>query len=159
MADREDEENQSFRVKDQRRFNPDGSVREGSSEPEKSPPSPSMEGKAADSVAGAAQEADQGNPPPAFEEPPEEGASQALPADFPTLILSLASSAQISLGIVPHPGTGQLEKSILQAKHAIDMLGVLEEKTRGNLSQEEEQLLKAILGDLRMRFVELSKEG
>lgn len=142
MSSEESKENQGFKVSDHRRFNPDGSIKGGeSAAPEAPEEAPELEKE----------------PPRA--PPKEEAASESLPADFPTLVLSLASSAQMALGVVPHPVTGKTQKNFLQAKHAIDLLGVLQEKTRGNLSQEEEQLLQALLTDLRMRFLEVKKEG
>jgi hypothetical protein len=61
------------------------------------------------------------------------------------------------LGQAPHPETGSVEKSLPMARQTIDLIGMLEEKTRGNLSGEEERLVTQILFDLRMRYVELSK--
>jgi hypothetical protein len=82
----------------------------------------------------------------------------ALPrVDFSTFILSLSHSALMHLGQAPHPETGSVEKSLPMARQTIDLIGMLEEKTRGNLSGEEERLVTQILFDLRMRYVELSK--
>ena len=77
--------------------------------------------------------------------------------DFPTFILSLASSAQISLGVVANPITGKQESNIAHAKQTIDIIGMLEEKTNNNLSAEESGLLKQVLFQLRMQYVEISK--
>ena len=77
--------------------------------------------------------------------------------DFSTFILSLSHSALMHLGQAPHPETGSVEKSLPMARQTIDLIGMLEEKTRGNLSGEEERLVTQILFDLRMRYVELSK--
>jgi hypothetical protein len=78
-------------------------------------------------------------------------------ADFLTLVASLASQASIHLGLVPHPlKKGQIEKDLAQARFAIDMIGVLETKTRGNLDDEEKRVLERVLADLRMRYVEAS---
>ena len=77
--------------------------------------------------------------------------------DFSTFILSLSHSALMHLGQAPHPETGSVEKSLPMARQTIDLIGMLEEKTRGNLSGEEERLVSQILYDLRMRYVELSK--
>jgi uncharacterized protein DUF1844 len=82
----------------------------------------------------------------------------ALPkVDFSTFVLSLSHSALMHLGQAPHPETGTLETSLPLARQTIDLLGMLEEKTKGNLSGDEERLLTQILFDLRMRFVEVSK--
>jgi len=75
------------------------------------------------------------------------------PVDFTQFVLSLGSSAMLQLGEAPHPADGQYHTDIEGARQTIDILGMLEEKTRGNLNREEENLLKNILADLRIRFV------
>ena len=75
------------------------------------------------------------------------------PADFSTLILSLSTSALVHLGVVANPDGSASPKNLGLAKHTIDLLALLEHKTRGNLTGEEEQLLNQVLYDLRMRFV------
>ncbi|MGD0675978.1 MAG: DUF1844 domain-containing protein [Polyangiaceae bacterium] len=85
-------------------------------------------------------------------------AEEALPRiDFSTFILSLSHSALMNLGEAPDPETGQLETNLPLARQTIDLIAMLEERTRGNLSGEEERLLGQILFDLRMRYVELTK--
>jgi hypothetical protein len=80
------------------------------------------------------------------------------PIDFYTFVLSLGSSAFVHLGDAPHPETGApAEPDLLLAKQAIDILAMLEEKTKGNLTSEEEKFLETLLTDLRIRFVEKSK--
>jgi Domain of unknown function (DUF1844) len=85
----------------------------------------------------------------------EETAEQAqLPEiNFPTFIFSLNSSVLVHLGALDDPGTGKKEKNLPLAKQTIDILGILEEKTKGNLSKDEENLLKNILHDLRLMYV------
>ncbi len=78
----------------------------------------------------------------------------SLPAiNFSTFIFSLNSSALVLLGAVEDPATGKKEKNIPMAKQTIDIIGMLEEKTKGNLTIDEENLLKNILHDLRILFV------
>ena len=72
---------------------------------------------------------------------------------FPTFILSLNASALMHLGAIEDPETGRPSKNLPMAKQTIDILSMLEEKTRGNLSKEEENMLKNILYDLRIAFV------
>jgi hypothetical protein len=93
-------------------------------------------------------------------EPPPPPERTPLPqADFAAIVLSFASSAFFHLGLVPHPETGQPgDKSLPLARHAIDLLALLEVKTKGNLSAEEAQLLGSLLTELRVRFVESSKQ-
>lgn len=79
--------------------------------------------------------------------------------DFTTFCISLGSSAFVHLGEVPHPESQVLAPDLLLAKQTIDILGMLREKTRGNLTPEEDKLLEHLLLDLRLRFVEKSKEA
>lgn len=86
------------------------------------------------------------------------GAENLPPADFMSLLLSLGTSTLYHLGQVDDPqGEGRSEVNLPLARHAIGTLEVLQEKTQGNLSDEESGLLTSLLTDLRMRFVEASK--
>jgi hypothetical protein len=77
-----------------------------------------------------------------------------LPAiTFSSLLFSLSSSAFVNLGAIPDPNTGKVEKNLALAKQTIDLLGLLREKTRNNLAQEEETLFDHLLYDLRMSYV------
>jgi hypothetical protein len=73
--------------------------------------------------------------------------------NFSNFIFSLSTSALIQLGEIPDPVNNQKSKNLAMAKQTIDMLGMLQEKTKGNLTDDEENLIKNILYDLRMRFV------
>lgn len=75
---------------------------------------------------------------------------------FSTFIFSLNSSALVHLGLLEDPSLGAKTKNLIVAKQTIDILGMLEEKTRGNLETDEEHLLKNILHDLRMMYVKES---
>lgn len=83
----------------------------------------------------------------------------ALPAvDFSTFVLSLAHSALVHLGVAPDPATGKEHPPNLPlARQTIDLVSLLADKTRGNLSGEEERLLEQLLYDLRLRYVEVAK--
>lgn len=89
------------------------------------------------------------------EEAKEEGKrTTPLPeVNFSSFLLSLSSSALLHLGEVPDPQSGEKQKDLALAKHSIDIIGLLKEKTKGNLTQDEEKLLDHLLYDLRMRFV------
>lgn len=84
---------------------------------------------------------------------------QGLPAEagFQDLVSLLVTQALVYLGAFPDPKTGQAMVSLEYAKLHIDMLGVLEEKTKGNLSEPEAKLLNRAVGELRMEFVEVAK--
>ncbi len=74
--------------------------------------------------------------------------------DFYTFVLSLASSAFVHLGDAPHPETGEpMPANVPLAKQTIDILAMLREKTKGNLTPEEEKFMENLLTDLRLRYV------
>lgn len=73
--------------------------------------------------------------------------------DFGTFVMSLASSALVHLGEVPHPDRAGVEPNLPLAKQTLDILGMLREKTRGNLTKEESELLDQLLYDLRLKYV------
>jgi hypothetical protein len=77
--------------------------------------------------------------------------------DFPTLIMSFASAAMISMGKIPDPATGQISKTLPLAQQNISIISLLKEKTKGNLSKEEEALIENILYELRLSYVEAKK--
>ena len=87
-------------------------------------------------------------------------APQALgPIDFSTHVLSLASSAMIALGRMPAPDGQPHPLDIETAKHLIDVLGMLEQKTKGNLDEAEAKLLASLIYDLRVAYVDARAKG
>ena len=88
------------------------------------------------------------------QEPDAEGLPRAR---FDLFVSGLAMEALIAMGDMPHPATRKQATNLPQAKYLIDLLGVLEEKTKGNLAVEEGKLLKDALYQLRMRY--LAKAG
>lgn len=89
---------------------------------------------------------------------PEHAERVALgPIDFSTHVLSLASSAMCALGAMPAPGGETMELDLESAHHLIDVLGMLEQKTRGNLDESEQKLLQSLLYDLRVAYVDAQK--
>ncbi len=96
------------------------------------------------------------------EEPPtkKELADQDIPLpeiNFTNFLLSLSTSVLIQLGEVQDPMTTQVEKNLPIAKQTIDLLGMLREKTKGNLTPDEEKLFENLLYDLRMRYVRATR--
>ncbi|HEV8324887.1 MAG TPA: DUF1844 domain-containing protein [Myxococcota bacterium] len=148
-----------FKVADRRRFAPDGTpLGEDAAAPE-ARPAPGTR-----SVKDEAPEAR-----PATEAKPAPGAKAAAgarrakdaapghrtlaPIDFGTLILSLGTSALIHMGEAGEPGEEAPRPNLTLAQQSIDLLAVLQDKTKGNLTPEEEELLRSLLYDLRMKFV------
>lgn len=111
--------------------------------------------------------ADSGNPPPhdlpheeaaraaqAGEGGPDRGDPLRMPRPtFSTFVLSLASSALVQLGEVPDPATGETREDIALAKQSIDILSMLQDKTKNGLDNEESRLIEGLLYELRMKFV------
>jgi hypothetical protein len=78
------------------------------------------------------------------------------PASFINFLMSIASNAAAALGMMEHPVTGQRTVDPELAKHWIDVLGMLQQKTKGNLAPQEKQIFEGLLADLRMQYVSLS---
>lgn len=102
---------------------------------------------------------------PRAEEPqrqrPEPGAGPQRdlpPADLTMLVNMLVTNAMVFLGQIPAPGSQQYMRNLPQAQHMIDLLMVLREKTRGNLTQDEEQMLQELLPQLQMAYVSVSRQ-
>jgi hypothetical protein len=163
-----DEQQPTFKVVDRRPFNPDGTPRELS-------PEERAENARAESAATVTPELQSATPrpapppesPAAPEPQPQRPASRPErvhaggdplddPASFLSLIMSLASNAASSLGMMPHPVTGESGVDLKTAKHWIDVLGMLEQKTHGNLDEQEAQVVESLLADLRMQYVSFS---
>jgi hypothetical protein len=93
------------------------------------------------------------------EEKKKEKAFTPLPEiSFSSFILSISSSALLHLGEIADPQSGEKKKDLTLAKQSVDIIALLKEKTKGNLTEEEEKLLKHLLYDLRMRFVQASEK-
>jgi uncharacterized protein DUF1844 len=176
------EEQPSYKVTDRRLFNPDGTPREVPEDerpevkPEPPQPSPAEPSGAAVEPAARSETA---SPQPSAEASPqqedqpagrgEEASSSGAesgeegelpgaddPASFASFMMSIASNAASSLGMMEHPVTHKREVDLELGKHWIDVLGMLQQKTRGNLLPQEQQVLEGLLADLRMQYVSLT---
>ena len=155
----------SFKVADRRKFNPDGTLKEGVTL-EPTAPAEAIEGteSATGAVAGTKTDAaatDAETAPADAAATEEEDLDDADvpgaedPASFVNFLSTLVTNAAASLGAVPHPATGQRTVDLETGKYWLDVLGMLREKTAGNLHPQESRLLEGILGDLRMQYVQL----
>jgi Domain of unknown function (DUF1844) len=81
------------------------------------------------------------------------------PASLELLVSSLVTEALIALGQVPHPATGKASLRRHQAKYLIDTIEMLHQKTKGNVTPEEERFFEQLLHQLRMAFVSLTMPG
>lgn len=159
------EEQPTFKVTDRRLFNPDGSPRDLPPEekpeptaaavaPEAPAAAPAAEAQAPSAPEAAASAAPES--PAAEEEFTEEDLADARdPASFVSFLMSIASNAASALGMMEHPVTHQRDVDVELGKHWIDVLGMLQKKTDGNLTPQEKRMLEGLLGDLRMQYVSL----
>jgi hypothetical protein len=151
------EEEVSFKVADRRKFNADGSVKEGVTldatkteakpTPDNKPEEKASPDMPVEEVAAETLQADEHD----YKEIP--GADD--PASFVNFLSTLATNAAASLGAVPHPATGKLSLDLETGKYWLDVLGMIKDKTAGNLHPQEERLLDGLLGDLRLQYVQL----
>jgi hypothetical protein len=160
------EEQPTFKVTDRRLFNADGSPRDLPPE-EKPEPQPQVEAAEQPQAAAAsapAREEPAQTPEPTAETAPEgeeefteeELAAARDPASFVSFMMSIASNAASALGMMEHPVTHQREVDVELGKHWIDVLGMLEKKTAGNLTPQEKRMLDSLLSDLRMQYLSLA---
>jgi hypothetical protein len=139
-----DERNEGFKVTDKRRF-----TTEGESKGE-------TDARDRESVETESEKVEQ-EPESRKEDRSEQTQTKELPPlDFSSFVLSLANTALFQLGLIQGPETG-IEKDLQGARQTIDIIALLEEKTRGNLTDEEQKIVSEALYQLRMAFVDASK--
>jgi DNA replication initiation complex subunit (GINS family) len=179
------EENPVFKVTDRRLFNSDGSPREieEASKPETKNEEPAPPAQAP-ATADATPTPEKDNAAPIEQEAPtkqtekveaappnaDSDSTESLPDDdqvhgdipgvddptsFINFLMSIASNAAAALGMMEHPATGERSLEPELGKHWIDVLGMLQKKTQGNLSPQEKQIFEGLLADLRMQYVSL----
>lgn len=177
-----DESNEEvvFKVNDRRKFNSDGSLREGV---EITPEKPKEEAPATNAATAAATTAGAAETPQAetaneplpqaadaagfedFETAETGGGEPEMddlpgaddPASFVNFLSTLATNAAAALGAMPHPVTGQRSLDLETGKYWVDVLAMLKEKTKNNLHPKEQELFDGILGDLRMQYVQMMR--
>jgi hypothetical protein len=174
MAEENLNEEPIFKIADRRKFNADGSLREGVNLEEAKPRT-----ETAAATASSAQSAPQTKPAETpqiiteeasetsatpetageteddFDEAEIPGAEN--PASFANFLLSLASQAAAAMGLAENPMTGKRSADLELSRYWLDVLGMLHDKTKGNLHPQEQKLFDGLLGDLRMQFVQLRR--
>lgn len=138
-----EEKEKGFKVQDRRRFSSEGELKD--------------EHRGQDEPAAAAQ-ASQAETSGQKQSPPRQK-SAAPPAEinFTAFIVGLSTQALMHLGEIPDSASSNPVRDLVAAQQVIDILGLLREKTRGNLDRDEEGLLDSILFDLRMKYVEIAR--
>lgn len=138
-----EEKDKGFTVQDRRRFSAEGEAKADG--PEETP---------APAAASAPEAAATERRRDAAPEPPEEPV-----VTFTTFMVGLSTQALAALGEISDPVSGTRSKDLQAAQQLIDIIGMLREKTRGNLDRDEDGLIEAILFDLRMKYVELARQS
>ena len=134
------EEEKGFVIKDRRSFDEKGDLKDIETGKDKKP------------------EGEKKETEPKKEAPREETERPPLPeVNFSTLIFSLSSSALFHFGEIADPQTGEKKKDLPLAKHAIDTIVMLREKTKGNLTEEEQKFIDSVLNDLQWRYVKAAE--
>jgi hypothetical protein len=185
----EDERSKGFKIQDRRRFSAEGELKpefSGAEEPATAKPaaakpdaphpgshSPQSAGAHAPAQAHQQQEAAASGPQQAaaaegyaaarsaasLEIHPSEAGAETGEINFGAFIMSLSTEALVYLGEMADPSSGQEQRDLAMAQQLIDILGMLRDKTRGNLEHDEQALLDAILFDLRMKYVEIARRN
>ena len=141
MAEEEEKkQGKGFTVQDRRRFSETGESRDDTQ---------------------STTQVDGDSTKPTEESPRSQAQAQESPLpeiNFSTFVISLSTQALMHLGEIENPLTGKVEPDVLVAKQMIDIIGMLREKTRGNLNAGEDRLIEDILFDLRMKYVEAVKK-
>jgi hypothetical protein len=177
------EDKPTFKVTDRRLFNSDGSPRDIEREietprepvpPAVAPTDAAAERATISTEASSASPSEaarrEPSPPPLVETPGEPRSAPAAPASstsgaaeeagdptaFANLVMFIASPAAAAMGMTEHPGLAPGELDLPLAKHCIDLLGTIQQKTRGNLRGQEGQILEGLLAELRMQYISLT---
>jgi hypothetical protein len=138
-----EEKDKGFTVQDRRRFSAEGEAKAEGPEENPAPAAASAPRAAAAEPRGGA----------------EPGPLAEAEVTFTTFMVGLSTQALAALGEIPDPVSGARSKDLEAAQQLIDIIGMLREKTRGNLDPDEDGLIEAILFDLRMKYVELARQS
>lgn len=142
--DTPEEKGRGFKVEDRRRFSSEGELK------------PEHRLNEAESAQAPKAEA-----PPHQEEAPARPQAREAPSEmtFSAFIVGLSTEVLVHLGEIPDPVSGKPSRNLPGAQQLIDILGLLQQKTKGNLDADELHLLDTILFDLRMKYVEIARQG
>lgn len=146
------EEQPELIITDKRKFNVDGSLREGVMiEAEKPKEQPESKTEKAENLETAKAAEDEES----FDDSEIPGVDD--PASFINFLTTLASQAAAALGAMPHPATGQRTVDLETGKYWIEVLGMLKEKTINNLHPKEAEIFEGLLADMRMQYVQIQR--
>lgn len=183
----EDDSSKGFKIQDRRRFSAEGELKPefsgadeaAAAKPEAPRPDAPRSGGAPENASGHApaqpqqQAAEASQPQQAAaargyaaarsaagsETHPSGAGAEMGEINFGAFLMSLSTEALVYLGEMTDPSSGQQQRDLAMAQQLIDILGMLRDKTRGNLDHDEQALLDAILFDLRMKYVEIARRN
>lgn len=144
-------ESAGFRVVDRRRFTSEGDTRADTSQHDTQNRESDARGASKPHAKPATSTVNQSVQPSMNEAAHSE--EESAEVNFESFVISMATQTLVMLGAVPHPETGQSVQNVAAAQQSIDILAVIEQKTRGNLTSSESELLKEVLTSLRLEFV------
>lgn len=158
MSDEQGREKEGFKVTDRRSFTAEGDLRkdkaetesEGPARPQSPPAGPRRVEGPAGAAGGPQQAAGRG-------EPARGGPGSAVAMDFSSFLLSLATTAMVHLGEIGDPAGGRGKVNLDAAKQMVEILAMLQQKTEGNRTAEENRLLDDILYEIRMKILAKTK--
>ena len=163
--DNSEEKEKAFKVDDRRRFSPEGELKpehRGADDQPAAPQTGAAEAAGAsgqkDASARSVRQSPQAGADAAGAGAPVTTPRAAAEISFSTFVVGLSTQALFHLGEIPDPATGQHARDLAGAQQLIDILGMMQEKTRGNLEPGEQSLIQAILFDLRMKYVEIARQ-
>ena len=148
------DEEQGFKVQDKRRFDESGESRDGiESEADSAadPPKASDQQRSADT--GSSETTVNRDQPAGPNDANDASASGLRDMNFSSFVVGLATQALSHLGVAPDPATGVVHQDLVQAQAMIDILAMLQEKTAGNLTDDEDRMMEELLYELRMLYV------
>ena len=156
----EEEKERGFKVADRRRFSSEGELKPDQAERAEEPAHPQSADKPAEpKLHGGPSAGAQAQASAAYEKASTLDDKDRGPQEitFASFVVGLSTEALALLGEMPHPATGERIQDLVGAQQIIDIIALLRDKTRGNLSRDEDALLEAILFDLRMKYVEKAR--
>lgn len=159
MKNSEEEKPKAFKVDDRRRFSSEGDLKPEFTGPEE--PARTTESTAAGipaDTAGAAAGGPAAAPATPRAPQPAPREAEAAEITFETFLVGLSTQALVHLGEIPDPQNGDPAQDLAAAQQVIDIIGLLKDKTRGNLDRNEQSLMDAILFELRMKYVERARQ-
>jgi hypothetical protein len=152
----EDEKPKAFKVDDRRRFSAEGELKPEFRAEGEASQTEAGGGEAASVASGATEKVERPESPPRQSGSPR-GERPAAELTFETFLVGLSTQALVHLGEIPDPHGEANKPDLIAAQQLIDIIGMLKEKTRGNLDRDEQSLLDAILFELRMKYVERAR--